>query len=140
MIAWIARNLSDRLDRRIVLHVESTYQKIEVAPTTGIFNNKCFLNTVEAVLDPTRKSASVIEVLSVDNGVPILHYITKTSSGVFCEITLGHRADYMEYYFLREIHSSDYWKIQNIFSITKEAWNRKYLRWYHRLFGIRNAV
>lgn len=128
--------LIDKLDKKVYKDIKGSLTRIEVSACVGMFNSMCFFNSVEYAID---NNCQVAEVICIDNGSPNLHYVN-IKDGAFLETTLGHRADYLEYYFVRDISPSDFKDIPEIFDRSLDYWGSRYLKWYHRLLNIGRAV
>ena len=128
----IADDIKTKIRKRAANDIIATKQMIAVKPTKGLFNYRCFLNAVEYGIE---NKCEVIEVVYIEDGIPVLHYINKTGKE-YLETTIGHRADYIEYYFLRTIQKSEYRLIGWHFDNTLESLSAPYLNWFHKLIGI----
>ena len=116
---------------RVVAHVNAKYEKIDVASKQGLFNHKCFFNAVQwAVKHPKH---TVVEVMYIDNGDPILHYVVEHEQKYY-EVTLGFLSQSLTYFKLRTIHSSDYRYIGYEFDNAKNEWLYQFTNWFTRLF------
>lgn len=125
----------DKLRKALTREIQCTKQRINVVPHSGMFNLRCHENSIEfARQNPDHK---VIETIYIDDQhYPTLHYINQAPDGTFIDTTLGYKAEYYEYFFLREIVKDDFKTMGWIFDNTVEFWSRKYMRSWHTLFGI----
>ena len=130
----------DKIHKRICTEVRSMYTMVNVTPTQGLFNYKCFMNAVEWAR--VHKGMEVLEVIYIDNNEPILHYLNRNKkTGELLETTLGFYADNLEYYVIREIHESDYKYIRAEFDRSLEAWLYKFTNWFDRkILGVERVV
>lgn len=103
---------------------------LDVQPVQGLFNNKCFLNAVQYTHD--HPDHTVVEVIAINNGSPILHYINVDRLGKHLETTLGFLSGSYEYYLIRPIHKSDYQHIQHEFDRSLDQWLKEYTTWFQR--------
>lgn len=128
--------LKQKAKGELLRHIRNRFKRIKVEPAQGLFNFRCFENAVEyARLHPNMR---VVEVMLDDSGEPILHYINQDmETGVYYETTQGWRAEYMDYYFLREIHKEQHGYIGTIFSKAAEDWSAQFTKGFiYRIFGI----
>lgn len=122
----------DKIHGRLKGHVRSRYEMIKPEPTLGLFNFRCFENAVEYAR--RYPEMEVIEVIYVDNGTPILHYINYDPlDKKYLETTLGWRAPYLEYYHIRKIHVDDYYRISSEFDCSLGSWLEQFSNWFDRL-------
>ena len=132
-------NVKERIDWRICLHVRSRYQMIKPKPTAGMFNFRCHENAVE--YQRLHPECHIVEVIYIDNGDPILHYVNyDPATGDYLETTLGWRAEVLEYYKIREIHPDDYRRIPSEFSRALDSWLYQFTNWFQRFFFRINRV
>ena len=111
--------------------VRSRYELIKPEPTLGLFNFRCFENAVEYAR--RYPDLEVCEVVLVDNGTPVLHYLNRDpSSGQYLETTLGWRAEHLEYYFIRRVHKDDYKHIGSEFDRALLGWLEQFTTWFDR--------
>jgi len=121
------RSIHDKLKR----YVRSRYEMIRPEATLGLFNFRCFENVVEYAR--RYPEMEVIEVIYVDDGLPILHYINYDPvDKKYLETTLGWRAPYLEYYHIRKIHPDDYHRISKEFECSLDSWLEQFTSWFHR--------
>ena len=117
--------LWSRINRRL----RSRYTMIDVEPVQGMFNHRCHENAVQWA--KSRPDYGVAEVIYIDDGKPILHYIN-TKNGRYFETTLGWRAEYLEYYKIRDIHKTDYHQIHSEFERSLADWLIEFTNWFDR--------
>lgn len=135
----IRDKIVERINRELRELCVATKERIRVEPGKGLFNYKCFFNAVQEV--KANPDLRVVEVLYVDEGYVILHYINRdVNTGVYIDNTLGYTAPNYCYYYLREIAPDQYMEIDNLFSMTRTYYRKKYLPWYALIFGITEAV
>jgi len=129
-----------KLGYRIVNHLRSYYERIEVVPKQGLFNFRCFDNVVQFAKD--NEGYGVVEVMYIDGSVPILHYVNvHLETGVYYETTLGFKAENLEYYKLRTIPPIDYPLLSGEFDRAMTTWTNDWSRlWQRKLFKIERLV
>ena len=121
----------ERAHKRICEHVRSRYSLVKVSPKAGLFNLKCHCNAVEYAR--THKKTEVLEVVYIDDGTPIMHYINRRAdTGALLETTLGFEADRLEYYIIRTIHPEDYKHIAGEFHRSLQSWLMDFTTWFDR--------
>lgn len=127
MKAKATREIEERLKR----YVRSRYELIRPEATLGLFNFRCYENAVEYAR--RYPEMEVIEVIYVDGTKPILHYINYDPlDKKYLETTLGWRAPYLEYYYIRPIHPNDYPHIEDEFERSLYSWLEQFTNWFHR--------
>jgi hypothetical protein len=123
------------LREKVAVDIQSTKQMITVIPKQGLFNQQCFDNAAQY---QSEHGGDVIEVVTVRNQWPTLHYINQVD-GEYLETTLGYKADRHEYFYLRIITKEDYKHMNWVFENALATLSRPYLKWYHKLLGIGRA-
>ena len=120
-----------KIREKIKNHVRSRYARIVVTPHVGRFNFRCFENVVEECrLNP---DFEVIEVIYIDDGYPILHYINRNKlTNEHLETTLGWKAEHLEYYGIRVINPIDYKWIESEFTRGLDCWLYEFSNWFQR--------
>ena len=128
------------LHKRLAEHVRSRYELIRVKPTLGLFNFRCFENVVEYVR--RYPQLEVHEVIYMDNGTPILHYVNyDPERKEYLETTLGWRGEFLEYYHIRKIHKDDHRYIQSEFNRSLDSWFHQFATWFDQyILGIDRIV
>lgn len=126
------KQLHDEMER----WTRDNHVRIEVEPKQGLFNHKCMCNAVEW---QSKNGGTVHEVIAIGPDGPILHYINN-SNGIYFETTLGFMARDLEYFLVRGVSTVEYSNIQEVFRKRLKALDSRYLRWYHKLFGIRRIL
>ena len=124
-------NYTKKVRVRIRDYVRSTHEQIKPEPTLGLFNFRCYENAVE--YRRRYPEMEVIEVIYIDNGEPILHYLNRDPvSGAYLETTLGWRAEYLEYYFIRKVHHDDHRWVAGEFERGLDVWLYRFTNWFER--------
>ncbi|MFZ9191162.1 MAG: hypothetical protein ACO204_08645 [Schleiferiaceae bacterium] len=92
-------------------------------------------------LHPEEK-LSVVEAVYIDGGEPTLHYLVHDPTmGRYLEVTLGWRADYLEYYVVRTVHPDDHKHILSEFHRALDDWTEEYVGWFgRRVLGIKRVL
>ena len=120
-----------RVQRRLVAYVRSMHEQIKVKPTLGLFNFRCYENSVEYVR--RYPELEVVEVIYIDNGQPILHYLNyDPKEKEYLETTLGYRAEHLEYYRIRTIDKADYRYMATEFDRGLDVWLNRFTNWFER--------
>lgn len=128
-----------KIRERVCRFVRSRYEMIRVQPEQGVFNFRCFENAVE--YQRKNPDTEVIEVIYIDEGHPILHYINRKPDGTYLETTLGFRAERLEYYHIRRIHPDDYHRIGAEFDRVLISWTEEFTTWFQRkVLGIERVL
>ena len=136
MHSWRKR----KVQAHLLNFVRSRYELIKPDPTLGLFNFRCFENAVEYVR--CHPELEVCEVVLVDCGMPILHYLNRDpSSGKYLETTLGWKAEHLEYYLIRRIHIDDHKYIGSEFDRALLGWLQQFTTWFDRqILGIERIL
>ena len=120
-----------KVQDRIRAYVRSMHEQIKPEPTLGLFNFRCYENAVE--YNRRYPEMEVIEVIYIDNGQPILHYINRNPvDGAYLETTLGWRAECLEYYFIRKVHRDDHRWVSGEFERGLDVWLYRFTNWFER--------
>jgi hypothetical protein len=124
-------NRKEIIQTAVCNYVRTRYEMIKPEPTLGLFNFRCFENAVEYAR--RYPELEVIEVIYLDGGVPILHYINRDpANGKYLETTLGWRAQYLEYYHIRKIHPDDHRYLPGEFDRSLGSWLHQFTTWFDR--------
>lgn len=127
--------IENNLRETVAVDIQSTKQMIKVEPKQGLFNQRCFDNAAQY---QSEHGGEVVEVVTVRNSWPTLHYINKVDD-VYLETTLGYQASRHEYFYLRTITEEDYKHMSWVFENALATLSRPYVRWYHKLLGIKRV-
>jgi len=139
IINWISTRLKDSINMKICSYFRSRYEMIDVEPKQGMFNFSCFDNAADWVR--RNKGHEIYEVVYIEDNYPILHYVNfNPKTNKYLETTLGYKAVNFEYYIFRKIHPNDYISIGCEFSLARKVYESDWLKWYHRLFGIKRVL
>jgi hypothetical protein len=123
-----------RIRDKVVAKVRCRFERVHPHPTKGVFNFRCFENAVQHASEyKVQENVEVWECMIVDGGDPALHYICKdVGTGYFLEVTIGWRADYVEYYPIRKVSPADWKAIGSVFNDSLGYWHREYTNWFDR--------
>lgn len=113
---------------RICNHVRNRYEHIDVKPEQGLFNFRCHENAIQYACD---NDCSIVEVVYIDGGSPVLHYINK-ANGEYLETTIGWRANDVEYYKIRDISDDDMMGVSYNFNKSLDSWLYEFTTWFDR--------
>jgi len=126
---WVMR----RAHRRIAQHLRATKTQVKVLPTQGLFNYRCFENAVQWVRDRPDREWTIVEVVYLDEGQPILHYVVRDAQGHHHEVSLGWRADTgLEYYPMRDLLPEDHVNVRAEFNRSLKYWKQNFTTWWER--------
>ena len=128
--------------RRIVAHLRATHTQARVEPAQGLFNFRCHENCVQWLRQRPGEDLEVVETVYVDGWEPILHYVVRErQTGRLLEVTLGWRAEKLEYYPVRTLLPEDLDHIHAEFDRSLAHWLREYVPWWGRvLLGIERVL
>ena len=129
----IRKFVKRRAQRRMCRRLRARFQMIEPVPTQGLFNFRCFENVVEYVrLHPNRRF-TVCEVIYIEDNEPVLHYLLRDEdTSKYLEVTLGWRADHLEFYLIRDLLPSDHKRIHTEFDRSLADWQDEFLPTFWR--------
>ena len=136
------QRLLKRAQERICRRLRARFTMVKPEPIQGMFNFRCHENCVEYVrLHPEEKLA-VVEAIYIDGGEPVLHYLVHDQAADrYLEVTLGWRAEHLEYYVVRTIHPDDHRHILSEFQRALDDWTEEYVGWFGRkVLGIRRVL
>jgi hypothetical protein len=117
--------------KRLINYLRARYTQVQVTPRQGIFNHHCYFNTVEYAKKFKKANLLVFECIYIDEDYPVLHYVIKKGEE-YLEVTLGHRAEHLEYYILREIPEKDWEFIEAEFHRAMGNWTKQFTTWFDR--------
>lgn len=131
MKVWFER----RIREAICLWVRARHEMVKPKAAQGLFNYRCFSNAAEWAR--THPGDTIVEVVYIDDGYPILHYLNVNAEGDYLETTLGYRANNLEYYLIRRIHQDDHAQIEQEFNRALRYYLLRFTNWFHRrIIGI----
>lgn len=120
-----------RAQARLKVYVRTRHEEIRVTPQLGLFNFRCFENAVEYCR--RYPDLQVAEVIYIDGDYPVLHYINYDPvKKEYLETTLGWRAEFLEYYFIRIVHKDSHRHIGNEFERAMRGWTDQFVGWFGR--------
>lgn len=131
-----------RAQDRICRRLRARFTMVKPEPVQGMFNFRCHENCVEYVrLHPEEKLA-VVEAIYIDGGEPVLHYLVHDQAADrYMEVTLGWRAEHLEYYVVRTLHPDDHRHILSEFQRALDDWTEEYVGWFGRkVLGITRVL
>jgi len=124
-------NIRAKINRK----VRYRFDRIYCTAKQGLFNFRCFENCVQFVID-SGKDLKIYEVIYIDGDDPCLHYVVKDGDE-FQEVTIGWRAEHVEYYLIREVPKEDFKCIGAAFECSLSYWHLEYTNWFDRnILGI----
>ena len=136
------QRLTNKVHERICRRLRTTHEQVAVKPVQGMFNFRCHENCVEYVRRRPEENLSVVETIYIDGGEPILHYLVHDpAAGRYLEVTLGWRAEHLEYYVVRTLHPDDHRHILSEFQRALDDWTEEYVGWFGRkVLGITRVL
>lgn len=136
------QRILSKAQERICRCLRARFTMVKPEPVQGMFNFRCHENCVEYVRRRPEENLSVVETIYIDGGEPILHYLVHDpAAGRYLEVTLGWRAEHLEYYVVRPIHPDDYKNILSEFHRALEDWTEEYVSWFGRkVLGITRVL
>lgn len=136
------QRLLKRAQERICRRLRARFTMVKPEPVQGMFNFRCHENCVEYVRQRPEEKLAVVETIYIDNGEPILHYLVHDpAAGRYLEVTLGWRAEHLEYYVVRPIHPDDHRHILSEFQRALDDWTEEYVGWFGRkVLGITRVL
>lgn len=131
-----------RAHERIARRLRARHQGIRPVPEQGLFNFRCHENCVEYVRTNPDRDLAVVETVYVDEGTPILHYVVHDrAEDAYLEVTLGWRAEGLEYYLTRTLTPADHRNILKEFDRALRYWTDEHVpRWMQWLLGIERVT
>ena len=121
----------DTIRKNVANYFRARYeQQTDIKSTAALFNAKCFFNAVEFAKNQ-KVDCDIYECVIIENNWPSLHYIVM-KNGDYHEVTLGHRAEQIEYYILRRISKTDWSRIDIEFDRALESWLKQFTTFIDR--------
>lgn len=136
------QRLLKRAQERVCRRLRARFTMVKPEPVQGMFNFRCHENCVEYVRQRPEENLAVVETIYIDGGEPVLHYLVHNpAAGRYLEVTLGWRAENLEYYVVRTIHPDDLRYILSEFQRALDDWTEEYVGWFGRkVLGIRRVL
>ena len=119
-----------RAQKRIFEHLYNTRSPHKAESVQGMFNYKCFHNSIQYA---TENDLKVVMGIVVDNHNPILHFWCEDKDGKYLEVTLGYLAENLSYYPMRVIDEERYSMIEGIFSDAVDYWTVTFTSRFERM-------
>lgn len=131
-----------RAHARILARLRCSHRMLPVRAERGLFNFRCHENCVEYVRTNPDRDLAVVETVYVDEGTPILHYVVHDrAEDAYLEVTLGWRAEGLEYYLTRTLTPADHRNIMKEFDRALRYWTDEHVpRWAQWLLGIERVT
>ncbi len=120
-----------RAQERIARRLRARHQGIRPVPEQGLFNFRCHENCVEYLRTHPDRGLRIAETVYLDGGEPILHYVV-VDGGRYLEVTLGWRAEQLEYYLIRVLDERDHTRIHSEFDRSLTDWLHDFTSWFDR--------
>lgn len=140
-MAFTHKNATKRVRERIVRHVRTSHQGIRPIPIQGLFNRRCHDNCMEYLRTHPHDGFGIAEVMCVDDGDPVLHYVVHAHHLGYLEVTLGWRTPQLEYYLIRILDPQDHQAIYTEFDRSLAYWREEYTSWFDRaILGVDRVV
>jgi hypothetical protein len=136
------QRLLKRAQERICRRLRARFTMVKPEPVQGMFNFRCHENCVEYVRLHPEENLALVETIYIDGGEPILHYLVHDpAAGRYLEVTLGWRAEHLEYYVVRPLHPDDLRYILSEFQRSLNDWTEEYVGWFGRkVLGIKRVL
>jgi len=116
---------------KVCAKLRARFTQIFPAAKQGLFNFRCFENSVQFATD-SEKPLRIFECIYIDAGDhPVMHYIVQDGDE-YQEVTIGWRAEYLEYYLIREVPKDDWKFIGSIFNSNTDYWLHEFTNWFDR--------
>ncbi len=124
-----------RAHELIARRPRARYQGIRPKPEWGLFNFRCHENCVEYLRTHPGRGLRIAETVYLDEGEPVLHYVVVDDR--YLEVTLGWRAEQLEYYLVRVLDERDHARIHSEFNRSLADWTEEFTSWFdRRVLGI----
>lgn len=120
-----------RAQERIARRLRARHQGIRPVPEQGLFNFRCHENCVEYLRAHPDRGLRIAETVYLDGGEPILHYVV-VDGDRYLEVTLGWRAEQLEYYLIRVLDERDHTRIHSEFDRSLMDWLHDFTSWFDR--------
>lgn len=120
-----------RAQGRIARRLRARHQGIRPTPEAGLFNLRCHENCVEYLRTHPDRGLRIAETVYLDEGEPVLHYVV-VDGDRYLEVTLGWRADQLEYYLVRVLDERDHPRIHSEFTRSLDDWLHEFTSWFDR--------
>lgn len=121
----------NRAYERIARRLRARFQGIRPLPEQGLFNFRCHENCVEYLRTHPHRGLRIAETIYLDRGTPILHYVV-VDGDRYLEVTLGWRAEQLEYYLIRVLDERDHAHIHDEFDRALTDWLHDFTSWFDR--------
>ena len=96
------------------------------------FNSRCHLNSVQKVKEDKAEKVLLCFAIDNTNNSQCIHFINQLKDGKYQDNTWGWLYAYSEYYIIKEVDKSEYEKIWDVLSNTKEMFVNLHTNWLQR--------
>jgi len=138
-ISKIKQIVKSTVEEKIKCHIRLTHQKVKPIAKQGLFNHKCHQNSLEYC--SKNDDCKIVFGICIDESrfSPNLHCWVVDSKGDHLEVTLGHEAEFHEYYQIKTFMFSERGELLNSFDmmIHGQQFITPLTNWFER-FVLRN--
>lgn len=120
-----------RARERIARRLRARHQGVRPIPEAGLFNFRCHENCVEYLRTHPGVGLRIAETIYLAEGEPVLHYVV-VDGDRYLEVTLGWRAEQLEYYLVRILDERDHTRIHSEFDRSLTDWLHEFTSWWDR--------
>lgn len=124
--------LNELAKKEIIKYVKENRKLIKVRGGKCRYNYRCQNNAVHEAIENNEKKIAMC--IYIHNDYPIIHFINVNKKGKFIDNTLGHWCTQYDYYLIRYIEKSDFFKVGEIFDLYRIELRNK-LRFFTKLLS-----
>ena len=122
-----------RGERRVLAHIRAHCEVVRPVPVAAPINFQCHRNCVEYLRAHPGGNYGSREVIYVDGGSTILHYLVEDRrDGQLLEVTLGHECHEYQYFSLVTVPDTDIDRLPERFDEMLKYWRRNFSTWFER--------
>lgn len=125
--------LNNRAMREVEDRIISNHPKIEVKEGLCRLNYRCHMNSVHDAIKNNEKEIAMVVYFDEDRD-PIIHFLNVSKQGKYTDNTLGVWAGQNDYYLIKKIGQSEFFRIGKIFTSYRKDL-KKNLKFITRLFS-----
>ncbi|MDD4188455.1 MAG: hypothetical protein PHX04_06880 [Bacilli bacterium] len=96
------------------------------------FNSRCHMNSVQKVKEERAEKVLLCFAIDNTNNSQCVHFINQLKDGKYQDNTWGWLYSYSDYYIIKEVDKSEYEKIWDVLSNTKEMFVNLHTNWFQR--------
>jgi myo-inositol-1-phosphate synthase len=115
-------------------YVNKVYNRVEVIPGVGMFNQRCHLNAVDHALKNKQEKIALVIYMNKRTKEPFIHFVNVTEGGVLVDNTKGEWSSQYDYWMVRYLSKKEFFNVIPIFQSFRNEMKHN-VNFFLRLFS-----